>query len=76
MREKLIDILADYFNIGDSYHFVLGRTKESIMNQHVQDWCPLRPAPNACAYSGRPYDQYGDAFADGYNTCLEEILGQ
>lgn len=30
MREKLTDILADYFNIGDSYHFVLVRTKEAF----------------------------------------------
>lgn len=30
MRENLTDILEDYFNIGDSYHFVLGRTKEAF----------------------------------------------
>lgn len=30
MREKLIDILANYFRIGDSYHFILERTKEAF----------------------------------------------
>ena len=47
------------------------RTREQKM-----DKCPFKLAPSSCVYSGHPFDQYGDGFADGYNTCLEEILGQ
>lgn len=47
------------------------RTREQKM-----DKCPFKSVPSSCGYSGHPYDQYGDGFADGYNTCLEEILGQ
>ncbi len=67
-----------YDNYGCSYFCSAtgNEIKESIMNQSVQDWCPLKPAPNSCVYSGHPFDQYGNGFADGYNTCLEEILGQ
>ena len=28
--QKLVDILADFFNIGDSYHYTLGRDKEAF----------------------------------------------
>lgn len=30
MIEKLIGLLSDYFNIGDSYHYTLGRSKEAF----------------------------------------------
>jgi hypothetical protein len=30
MLEKLLAILSDYFNIGDSYHYTLGRNKEAF----------------------------------------------
>lgn len=40
-----------------------------------QDWCPLKDVPKEHNYSGHPYDEYGDGYADGYNDCREEILG-
>lgn len=30
LREKLAAILSDYFHIGDSYHYTLGRDKEAF----------------------------------------------
>ena len=30
MLQKLTDILSDYFKIGDSYHYTLGRDKEAF----------------------------------------------
>lgn len=30
LREKLAAILSDYFHIGDSYHYTLGRSKEAF----------------------------------------------
>lgn len=47
------------------------RTKERKM-----DKCPLKLVPEKRGYSGHPYDDYGDGFADGYNECLDEILGE
>jgi hypothetical protein len=35
-----------------------------------QDWCPLKPAPEYCIYFGGD-----DDYADGYNDCLSEIIG-
>ena len=30
MRERLIELLSDYFNIGDSYHYTLNRVKSAF----------------------------------------------
>ena len=30
VRKKLTELLADYFHIGDSYHYTLGRDKEAF----------------------------------------------
>lgn len=35
------------------------------------DWCPLRPLPKCKYYRGNERD-----FTDGFNTCLEEIIGE
>jgi len=40
-----------------------------------QNWCPLESVPSERLHSGNPYDDYGDGYADGYNACLDEILG-
>lgn len=40
-----------------------------------QEWCPLKDIPLEHCSSGNPYDEYGDGYADGYNDCREEILG-
>lgn len=29
-REELVDLLSQYFGIGDSYHYVLNRVKEAF----------------------------------------------
>ena len=38
------------------------------------DNCPLKLIPAQRNYSGHPYDEYGDGYADGWNDCLDEIL--
>lgn len=37
------------------------------------DWCPLHEMPNKIEYDG--LCGYDDSFADGYNTCIDNILG-
>lgn len=34
------------------------------------DWCPLKELPNRFIYFGE------DDYAEGYNDCLDEILGE
>ena len=40
---------------------------------HKEDWCPLKPIPEKKTYIGGLYD---DGYADGYNDCIDEILGE
>lgn len=39
------------------------------------DWCPLKELPEKVNRSGC-YDEYGDGYANGWNECLEEIIGE
>ena len=40
----------------------------------AQEWCPLREAPEKESKSCYP-DDYEDGCVDGYNACIDEILG-
>ena len=42
-----------------------------IFTMKKPDWCPLKPAPEYCVYFGGD-----DDYADGYNDCLSEIIGE
>lgn len=46
-------------------------TYERIFTAEKPDWCPLKPAPEYCVYFGGD-----DDYADGYNDCLSEIIGE
>lgn len=39
-----------------------------------QDWCPLKPMPKKMKGHDSIYYQWGD-YEDGYNACIDEILG-
>lgn len=40
-----------------------------------QEWCPLREAPKPKEDNLALYIPYNEGFINGYNTCVEEILG-
>ena len=46
------------------------RTREQKM-----DKCPFKPMPKKCTHSGNPYDEYGSGYVEGYNDCVDDILG-
>lgn len=39
------------------------------------DWCPLKPMPEKSLTGNSDYLQWGD-WEDGYNACIDEILGE
>lgn len=45
-----------------------------------QEWCPLKPAPekyNIEEEKKKPHDRdYTWEYEDGYNACIDEILGE
>ena len=55
-----------------------GMTFEEIKDAifvNKPDWCPLRPMPDR-KEEGYPNDDYTIGKADGWNDCLDEILGE
>ena len=40
------------------------------------DWCPLKPIPEEYAIPGHPESNYEDGYIDGYNACVDEIVGE
>lgn len=38
---------------------------------HVPTWCPLKPLPHKLQA-----DWYTDGYKEGFNACLDEILGE
>lgn len=63
------------------------RCKKQPQNQNVNDlrltvaeyerpnWCPLKEVPDKSFTSKSDYYQWGD-FEDGWNACIDEILGE
>lgn len=43
--------------------------------QGKPDWCPLKPLPEKDDFDD-PYDEYYTGYRDGWNRCLEEIVGE
>lgn len=50
------------------YRCVVENTDVDVYDK--PDWCPLKPAPEYCIYFGGD-----DDYADGYNDCLSDIIG-
>lgn len=79
-----------YDNYGCSYHCSAAdrEIKEDLMNQGIQDWCPLKPMPEKInipeyndaikAESENAYEvgiymfNRGEFF--GYNACIDKLL--
>lgn len=40
------------------------------------DWCPLKPVPEKYGPFDCMHDDYGERFSNGYNACVDEILGE
>ena len=43
--------------------------------QSKPDWCPLKPLLEKDDFDD-PYDEYYTGYRDGWNRCLEEIVGE
>lgn len=72
----LIDMPENCFDcplcINDEYGLSLKcclQYKSYVDKEGKPNWCPLKPAPEKV-------DVFMDEWADGYNDCLEEILGE
>ena len=50
-------------------------TDDVIWTLDKPEWCPLLELPEKLSPTGNPYDEYGDGYVDGYNACIDEILG-
>lgn len=51
---------------------------QAIVMESVQakpSWCPLKPMPEKSLTGLSDYYQWGD-WEDGYNQCIDEILGE
>lgn len=44
-------------------------------SQSKPDWCPLMDLPKKDNFDD-PYDEYYTGYRDGWNRCLEEIVGE
>lgn len=38
-------------------------------------WCPLKPLPNKIEL-GYPCEKYDEGYSDGWNDCIDDILGE
>ena len=59
--------------IFNGYVNVYPKIDRKLLNKK-QDWCPLREVPEKESKSCCS-DDYDDGYVDGYNTCIDEILG-
>ena len=58
---------------GDVWYCYAGEYRRPLFTENIQEkpsWCPLRPMPEQMSW-GHTAD-----YIDGYNACLEEILGE
>lgn len=59
--------------LGESHNFC-SVTKFKIFNgSTISHHCPLKWIPEKKSYIGGSYD---DGYVDGYNDCIDEILGE
>ena len=54
--------------------------KQEAFDEDKPDWCPLNPVPEKAEVSDCDElcdtdDWYDSGYADGYNACIDEILG-
>lgn len=71
------DLLEDYENFYVDYQ-LFAHIKDSGENEFIDRniFCPLKPMPEKISHSfDSPYDHYDNWKIDGYNECIDEILG-
>lgn len=51
-----------------------GIAQEDGNNVGKPEWCPLKPVPEESHTGNSDYYQWGD-WEDGWNDCIEEIVG-
>lgn len=69
--------------VGDYFFCAITIDKDGATNQirgdlygvKKQDWCPLMDLPEKDNFDD-PYDEYYTGYRDGWNRCLEEIVGE
>lgn len=73
------ELLEDYENFYVDYDLRAERKNENV-NESIKyvEGCPLKPIPEKRHNNGgdRIIGFYDSEFDDGYNACLEEILGE
>ena len=51
------------------------RKQVDLTNEEKPDWCPLKPIPSKKSTIGKESDNDILCMNAGYNTCIDEILG-
>ena len=46
-----------------------------LEKEEKPDWCPLKPMPNKNTKQYSDGYKYGKGYQNGYNACIDEILG-
>lgn len=44
--------------------------------ENRKEWCPLKPMPQYMTMKNTVSCDYNEAFVNGFNTCIDEILGE
>lgn len=68
---------------GEAYCSISDDDKDTSLMKKIEygycqgkpDWCPLKPLPEKDDFDD-PYDEYYTGYRDGWNRCLEEIVGE
>lgn len=48
---------------------------DELIEDDKPDWCPIKPAPEKIQHPSRQ-SLLQEQFADGWNTCVDKILGE
>lgn len=64
---------GEYSCIPDDFAHYLSSNYVNHSCESRPDWCPLKPMPEKKEYDGLM--EFDDIFADGYNACIDELLG-
>lgn len=73
-------IKCPLYNYVPSRCFVLGKFQNDISEDYKPDWCPLKPITEKvetfnCEELCDVDDWYDSGYHNGYNACIDEILG-
>ena len=66
--------LSDYSNQGRPFCKASKRHIDTFVSK--PDWCPLKEFPEKQVRDYPEYDRYITGYDDGWDACLEEIIGE